>query len=121
MAAAYSMYLIGIVVALLVAFVMHGMEKGKGIERNELLIELPEYKMPSARTVRVYVWEKVKDYLGKAGTIIFAASVLLWFLLNFGPGGYTAVMEESFAAIIGKAYYTGAIDLAQAVKDGGPS
>ena len=103
MAAAYSMYLIGIVVALLVAFVMHGMEKGKGIERNELLIELPEYKMPSARTVRVYVWEKVKDYLGKAGTIIFAASVLLWFLLNFGPGGYTAVMEESFAAIIGKA------------------
>ncbi len=103
MAAAYSMYLIGILVALLVALVIHGMEKNQGLEKNSLLIELPEYKMPSARTVAVYVWEKVKDYLTKAGTIIFAASVLLWFLLNFGPGGYTSTMEESFAALIGHA------------------
>ena len=103
MAAAYSMYLIGILVALLVALVIHTMEKNKGIEKNDLLIELPEYKMPSARTVAVYVWEKVKDYLTKAGTIIFAASILLWFLLNFGPGGYTTQMENSFAAAIGHA------------------
>ena len=103
MVAAYSMYLIGILVALLVAFVIHGMEKGKGIARNDLLIELPEYKMPSARTVAVYVWEKVKDYLTKAGTIIFAASIILWFLLNFGPSGYTTAMEESYAAVIGHA------------------
>ncbi|MDE6107497.1 MAG: ferrous iron transport protein B, partial [Oscillospiraceae bacterium] len=97
MVAAYSMYLIGIVVALLVALVIHTAERNKGVERNDLLIELPEYKMPSARTVAVYVWEKVKDYLTKAGTIIFAASILLWFLLNFGPGGYTTAMDESFA------------------------
>lgn len=103
MVAAYSMYLLGIVVALLVAFVIHAGERGKGLERNELLIELPEYKAPSARTVAVYVWEKVKDYLTKAGTVIFLASVVLWFVLNFGPGGYTGVMEESFGAIIGKA------------------
>lgn len=103
MVAAYSMYLIGIVVALLVALVIHSAEKNRGIRRNDLLIELPEYKMPSARTVAVYVWEKVKDYLTKAGTVIFMASVLLWFLLNFGPGGYTAQMEESFAALIGHA------------------
>ena len=103
MVAAYSMYLLGIVVALLVAFVIHAGEQGKGLERNELLIELPEYKAPSARTGAVYVWEKVKDYLTKAGTVIFLASVVLWFVLNFGPGGYTGVMEESFGAIIGKA------------------
>ena len=103
MAAAYSMYLIGIVVALLVALVIHAMERKRGLEKNDLLIELPEYKMPSSRTVAVYVWEKVKDYLTKAGTIIFAASILLWFLLNFGPAGYTAAMEESFAAVIGHA------------------
>ena len=103
MLAAYSMYLIGILVALLVAFVLHTLEKGKGIQTNDLLIELPEYKMPSARTVAVYVWEKVKDYLTKAGTVIFVASILLWFLLNFGPGGYTDLMEESFGAILGKA------------------
>lgn len=103
MLAAYSMYLIGIVVALLATLVIHRVERVKGVEKNELLIELPEYKMPSARTVAVYVWEKVKDYLTKAGTIIFAASILLWFLLNFGVSGYTDVMEESFAALIGHA------------------
>ncbi len=103
MLAAYSMYLIGILVALITAGVIQSLEKNKGVERNPLLIELPEYKMPSARTVRVYVWEKVKDYLTKAGTIIFVASVFLWFLLNFGPGGYTARMDESFAALIGHA------------------
>ena len=103
MVAAYSMYLIGILVALVTAGVIQSLEKNKGVERSPLLIELPEYKMPSARTVRVYVWEKVKDYLTKAGTIIFVASILLWFLLNFGPAGYTAAMEESFAAGIGHA------------------
>ena len=103
MVAAYSMYLIGILVAMVTAGVIQSLEKNKGVERSPLLIELPEYKMPSARTVRVYVWEKVKDYLTKAGTIIFVASILLWFLLNFGPAGYTAAMEESFAAGIGHA------------------
>ncbi len=103
MLAAYSMYLIGILMALLTALVIHGAERRQGRARNDLLIELPEYKMPSARTVAVYVWEKVKDYLTKAGTIIFAASVVLWFILNFGPGGYTAAMDESFAALVGHA------------------
>lgn len=103
MVAAYSMYLIGILVALVIAGVIQSLEKNKGVERSPLLIELPEYKMPSGRTVRVYVWEKVKDYLTKAGTIIFVASILLWFLLNFGPAGYTAAIEESFAAVIGHA------------------
>ncbi len=103
MLVAYSMYLIGIGVGLLVAFLIHVGEHKKGMAPNDLLIELPEYKMPSARTVAVYVWEKVKDYLTKAGTIIFAASVILWLVLNFGPAGYTPVMGESFGAIIGKA------------------
>lgn len=103
MAAAFSMYLLGIAVGLLVTWVIHRMEKSRGVEQNDLLIELPEYKMPSARTVAVYVWEKVKDYLTKAGSVIFVASVVLWFVLNFGPHGYTSVMEESFGAIIGKA------------------
>ena len=100
--AAFSMYVLGIVVGLLVAFVIHTVENKKGVERNDLLIELPEYKMPSGRTVAVYVWEKVKDYLTKAGTIIFVASIILWFVLNFGPSGYTGAMEESFGAMVGK-------------------
>lgn len=103
MLAAFSMYLLGIVVGLLVALAIRLGENKKGVEPNDLLIELPEYKMPSARTVAVYVWEKVKDYLTKAGTVIFVASIVLWFVLNFGPGGYTSAMEGSFGALIGKA------------------
>ena len=100
MLAAYSMYVLGLVVAILVAFVIHLIEKEKN--QNLLLIELPEYKAPSARTIFIYVWEKIKDYLTKAGTTIFAASIIMWFLLNFGASGYTTEMSESFGSILGK-------------------
>ena len=101
MMVAYSMYLIGIIVAILVAWAMSGKsEKNVG---NTLLIELPEYKSPNTRTIIIYVWEKVKEYLTKAGTTIFAASVVIWFILNFGPNGMVNDMSESFGAMIGKA------------------
>ena len=69
---------------------------------DALLIELPEYKAPNARTVAIYVWDKVKDYLSKAGTTIFVASIVLWFVLNFGPSGYVTEVTGSFAAIFGR-------------------
>ncbi len=100
MLVAYSMYLIGIVVAILVSMILHLIDRKKS--ENYLLIELPEYKMPDARTAAIYVWEKVKDYLGKAGTTIFLATLIIWFLLNFGPNGYAADMSKGFGAIIGK-------------------
>ncbi len=100
MLVAYSMYLIGIIVAILVAWVMSSKsDKSVG---NTLLIELPEYKSPNARTIIIYVWEKVKEYLTKAGTTIFAASVVIWFILNFGPGGMVDNMSDSFGAMIGR-------------------
>ena len=100
MLAAYSMYLIGILVAMLVSVALHLLDREKSA--NYLLIELPEYKMPDARTVGIYVWDKVKDYLGKAGTTIFLATLLIWALLNFGPQGYAADMSGGFGAIIGR-------------------
>ena len=63
MLAAYSMYVLGLVVAVLCAFVMGLLERGRKRQGNALLIELPEYKAPSAHTIFIYVWEKVKDYL----------------------------------------------------------
>lgn len=96
---AYSMYLIGLVVAIIVAAVIHLMDSKKA--ENYLLIELPEYKAPSSRKVAVYVWEKIKDYLIKAGTTIFVASIVMWVILNFGPHGYTTEMTDSFGAILG--------------------
>lgn len=98
--AAYSMYIIGFVIALIVAFFMS--KAIKKTTENDLLIELPEYKTPNARTIAIYVWEKVKDYLTKAGTTIFLASVLLWFILNFGMHGMVTDISESFGAMIGK-------------------
>ena len=99
-AAAYSMYIIGFLTALLIAFATSRFGGKK--EVNDLLIELPEYKTPNARTIAIYVWDKVKDYLAKAGTTIFLASIVLWFILNFGKHGLTHDMSESFGALIAK-------------------
>ena len=99
MVVAYSMYLIGIVVAIVVSAIIHLFDRKKSV--NYLMIELPEYKLPDSRTVAIYVWEKVKDYLGKAGTTIFIATIIIWVLLNFGAGGYVTDMSESFGAVIG--------------------
>lgn len=97
---AFSFYLIGMAVAIITALVMNRAEKGK--ENNSLLIELPEYKRPNGRTVWIYVWNKIKDYLSKAGTTIFIASILIWFVLNFGVSGMVDNPAESFGAVIGK-------------------
>lgn len=97
---AFSMYLIGLIVAIIVAKVTNKIcIKDK---KEQLLIELPEYRMPSIKTVWIYVETKIRDYLEKAGTTIFIASVILWFLLNFGLDGLVQNPENSFATIFGK-------------------
>lgn len=100
MIAAYSMYVIGLFVAIFIALLMKVFGKKK--EMNALLIELPEYKSPNARTIFIYVWDKVKDYLTKAGTTIFFASIIVWFILNFSQNGMVTDISESFGASIGK-------------------
>ena len=99
--AAFSMYVIGLVIAILAALIVSKATKS-GENRHPLLIELPEYKTPNPHTIFIYVWEKVKDYLTKAGTTIFLASILLWFLLNFGTTGLVDNMADSFAAALAK-------------------
>ena len=98
--AAFSMYILGILVAIGVSAVLHLIDRKKAV--NYLLIELPEYKLPDARTVGIYVWEKIKDYLIKAGTTIFIATLIIWALMYFGPSGFVGEgSENSFAAIVG--------------------
>lgn len=99
MLAAFSMYFLGMLTAIVTALVLHRLETHT--EHHTLLIELPEYKAPNARTIAVYVWEKVKDYLTKAGTTIFIASIIIWFLLNFGMHGMVGEVTESFGAVLG--------------------
>ena len=96
----FSMYVLGILVALATAFIANLFDKKKN--KNNLLIELPEYKRPNLRSIRIYVWNKVKDYLTKAGTTIFIASIIVWFALNIGPTGFVGEPADSFAAIVAK-------------------
>lgn len=98
--AAFSMYAVGMVIAIGAAMVINMLEKGK--VNDSLLIELPEYKRPNARTIRIYVWNKLKDYLAKAGTTIFIASIVIWFILNFGMTGMVEDPSESFGAAVGR-------------------
>lgn len=98
--AAFSMYVIGMAVALVIAFIVSKIGKKK--TQNELLIELPEYKSPNIRTIGIYVWEKVKDYLSKAGSTIFLASIIIWIILNFNFQGLTTDVSTSFGAMLGR-------------------
>lgn len=98
--ASFSMYVIGLAVAILVAKVLNVFDKGSNNE--SLLIELPEYKRPNPKTIRIYVWNKISDYLTKAGTTIFIASIVIWFVLNFGTHGMVSDPSDSFGAMIGR-------------------
>ncbi len=101
MLACYLMYVLGIVVAITTAFILSKLDGSRA--EHALLIELPEYKAPNARTIAIYVWEKIKDYLTKAGTVIFLASIIMWVILNFGTEGYVTDISKSFGSLIGRA------------------
>ena len=97
---ALGMYVIGIAISLILGIVTKRIEESS--KKEELIIELPEYKIPDYNSIKIYVIEKIKDYINKAGTIIFLASIILWGILNIGRTGFVENAEESFGAMIGK-------------------
>lgn len=94
-----SIYFLGIVVALLVAkfyqFLFHVKE------RSVFIVELPEYHLPRLDIIWHGTWDKGKGFIKKAGTIIFAGTVLIWLLSSFGPNGFVTDSTKSFAAALG--------------------
>ena len=91
-------YLLGIVVALIVAAILkRTMFKGLS---TPFVMELPTYKVPSLKGVLLHTWEKVKGFLRKAGTIILACSIALWALSIF-PLGVEYGSAESLLGMIG--------------------
>ena len=95
----FAMYILGVVMAIVAAKLLGGtvfQEQG-----STFLLELPPYRIPDMKTVLLETWDKGKGYLIKAGTIIFAMSVLIWFLGHFNSGGMTEEMNESFLAALG--------------------
>ena len=97
----FLMYFVGLAVAIIMAKVL-GATTFKGQE-STFLLELPPYRMPDMKTVLLETWDKGKGYLIKAGTIIFAMSVAIWFLSSFNSDGMTDDMSESYLAGIGSA------------------
>lgn len=95
----FAMYIIGIVVAILASSVLSRTVFGK--DDTSFVLELPPYRMPDLKTVLLETWDKGKGYLIKAGTIIFAMSVLIWFLSSYNFGGMVEDMSESFLATLG--------------------
>ena len=80
----FSLYVIGLVCAILSGIILkktvfHG-------DPAAFVLELPPYRLPTLKNIALHVWEKVRGFLVKAGTLILAMSVILWFLQNFGPG-----------------------------------
>lgn len=96
---AFSLYILGVIVAIIMAIIFKN-TIGKG-NKTSLIMELPEYKSPSLKTTGIFVYEKVKGYVQKAGTVIFLASIVLWFILEFNFTG-KADMTNSLGADIGK-------------------
>ncbi len=93
-----AIYVLGIVVALIVAAILkRTMFKGMSAP---FVMELPTYKVPSLKGVLLHTWEKVKGFLRKAGTIILACSIVLWALSTF-PLGVEYGSAESLLGMIG--------------------
>ena len=94
----FSMYIIGVVMAIVAAKGLGStLFKDKG---STFLLELPPYRMPDMKSVLLETWDKGKGYLVKAGTIIFAASVLLWVMSNYNFDGPCEI-DESILATLG--------------------
>ena len=94
----FSLYLLGVALGILSGLLFKKtMFTG---EEAPFVIELPPYRMPSAKNVFTHVWERVSHFLEKAGTIIFAMSVLLWFLESFSFS--FQMVENAGESIIGR-------------------
>lgn len=94
----FSIYMLGLVVAVISAFLLN--KFGFKDDTSNFVMELPQYRIPTLRSVLIHAWEKVKGFAIKAGTIIFASTVLIWLLSNFNFSGMCD-MEDSFLASIG--------------------
>lgn len=94
-----SLYVIGIIMALIVTKILSVTLLKK--ESSFFFVELPEYHIPLAKSLWRSTWEKGKGFLQKAGTIIFAGSVIIWLLSYVGPQGVHVHMDDSFLAMIG--------------------
>lgn len=96
-----GLYVLGILLGVLVALVM----KGTAFRGNPVpfVMELPNYRLPSARSVMLLLWEKARDFLERAFTIIFLATIVIWFLQTFDTRlNVVSDSADSLLALLGR-------------------
>lgn len=77
----FSIYILGVIVAILTALLFKGtLLKG---EPAPFVMELPPYRVPTLKSLWLHVWERIKDFLTKAGTVLLSATIVIWFLQTF--------------------------------------
>lgn len=95
------LYLLGMAIGVLTGLILNGLQKKSN--PVPFVMELPNYRLPSATSVWRLVWDKAKDFLVKAFTVIFLASMLIWFLQTFDMRlNVVANSEDSLLALIGQ-------------------
>lgn len=101
----FILYTAGIASAALMSWLLTRFRRGKIAQVSfPLLMELPTYRMPNIKHIITELWSKVRAFLVQAGTVIFALSILLWFLVSFpaAPVGASGpAIEYSFAGMLG--------------------
>lgn len=91
-----ALYVTGIVVGILVALIFkNSLFRGEAVP---FVMELPNYRMPGAKNVVLLLWEKARDFLQRAFTVIFAATIVIWFLQTFSP--HLAMVTDSQDSIL---------------------
>lgn len=94
-----SLYLLGVVIAFLIGILFKKTIFKK--DEEPFIIELPNYKIPQLTSIIKQTYDKAKGFIKKAGTIIFAMTVVIWFLSNFNLHGLVENVDESMLASIG--------------------
>ncbi|WP_410479082.1 ferrous iron transport protein B [Pedobacter psychrodurus] len=92
------MYLVGIIAAVLVAWVMKFIIKTK--EKSYFIMELPVYRMPRWKNVLYTMYEKSKTFVFEAGKVIIAISIILWVMASFGPGNRFENIDKKFESAL---------------------
>ncbi|GGE63604.1 ferrous iron transport protein B [Pedobacter psychrotolerans] len=92
------MYLVGVIAAVLVAWVMKFLIKTK--ERSYFIMELPIYRMPRWKNVLYTMYEKSKTFVFEAGKVIIAISIILWVMATFGPGNRFDRIDQKYASAL---------------------
>ena len=96
-----SLYLLGILIGILAALVMNRtVFRGKPVP---FVMELPNYRLPGLKSVALLLWEKAKDFLQRAFTVIFLATIVIWFLQSFDTRlNVVSDSAQSLLALIGR-------------------